>query len=177
MSCYALFQRLSLGAAWLLLALAWTPARAQTLNESTVKASFLLNFVKFTQSSRVRDTVVLCSVAAQPLNGQLAALQGRTLTNRTLEIRQSAVASDWRGCDLLWVSESDADRVDVILRALGDAPVLTVGDFPEFVYQGGMIGLRLEDGRVRFDVNLVSAARAGLTLNSQMVKLAGRVLQ
>jgi hypothetical protein len=40
-----------------------------------------------------------------------------------------------------------------------------------------MIGLYIEDNRVKFDVNLVSAQRAGLTLNSQMIKLAGRVIK
>jgi hypothetical protein len=40
-----------------------------------------------------------------------------------------------------------------------------------------MIGLRLEDSRMRFDVNLGAAQRAGLQLNSQMVNLAGKVLR
>ena len=40
-----------------------------------------------------------------------------------------------------------------------------------------MIGLRVEDNRVRFDVNLLAAQRAGLTMSSQMLKLAGQVLR
>ena len=60
---------------------------------------------------------------------------------------------------------------------MGNLPVLTVGDQNGFVQAGGMIGLRVEDSRVRFDVNLAAAQRAGLTLNSQMLKLAGQVLK
>jgi hypothetical protein len=55
--------------------------------------------------------------------------------------------------------------------------VLTLGDLPGFVDAGGMIGLRVEASRVRFDVNLSTAQAAGLVLNSQMLKLAGKVLQ
>ena len=40
-----------------------------------------------------------------------------------------------------------------------------------------MIGLRVEASRVRFDVNLNSAQLSGLVLNSQMLKLAGKVVQ
>ena len=55
--------------------------------------------------------------------------------------------------------------------------MLTLGDIPEFAQSGGMIGLKIEDSRVRFDVNLGAAQRAGLTLNSQMLKLAGQVVR
>ena len=57
------------------------------------------------------------------------------------------------------------------------ATVLTISDQAGFVQAGGMIGLRVEDNRVRFDVNLLAAQRAGLTMSSQMLKLAGQVLR
>ena len=55
--------------------------------------------------------------------------------------------------------------------------MLSVGDATNFVKSGGMIGLSMQDSRVKFDVNLGSAQRAGLQLNSQMLKLAGEVLK
>jgi hypothetical protein len=67
--------------------------------------------------------------------------------------------------------------MEYVTRTLGSLPVLTVGDVSEFAQAGGMIGMRIEDNRVRFDVNLAAAQRAGLTLNSQMLKLAGQVLR
>lgn len=96
---------------------------------------------------------------------------------RALEVVPGAVAAKVRQCDVLFIGEGDADRLDALLRGLGNAPVLTVGDLPGFVQAGGMIGLRIEANRVRFDVNLAAAQRSGLVLNSQMLKLAGKVLQ
>jgi hypothetical protein len=49
---------------------------------------------------------------------------------------------------------------------------LTVGDERGFVDEGGMIALRVVDGRVRFDVNVTAARRAGLRLSSQLLQLA-----
>jgi hypothetical protein len=167
-------------AAWLTLVCLFStaaPLRAQSVGEVVVKAGFLLNFAKFTQWSRQRDKLLMCSPSTQVLGGQFALLQGRLVDGRDVEVRQGVASADWRGCDLLFLTESDEGRADVILRAVAGAPVLTVADFPGFSHLGGMIVLRFEGSRVRFDVNLVAVERGGLVLNNQMVKLAGRVLQ
>lgn len=154
-------------------------AGAQTASEAAVKAGFVYNFIKFTQWASPRDgqPLRLCAWAVRPLEGQLERLQGRTVGNRAIDVRTGIPPSDWRQCDALFFGPDDeARQVQLNLRNLG-APVLTLGDAPGFVEAGGMIGLRVEANRIRFDVNLSSAQRAGLALNSQMLQLAGRVLQ
>lgn len=157
------------------------PAWAEPASEQAVKAGFIFNFVKFTQWGPGRDNsnepLQICTPGSQPLDGQFSRLNGRSLGTRAIEIRANVAAGDWHDCEVLFISEADAGRVDSILRTLGNAPVLTVGDFTGFVRAGGMIGLRMEDTRVKFDVNLASAQRAGLLLNSQMLKLAGQVIK
>jgi uncharacterized protein (DUF362 family) len=59
-----------------------------------------------------------------------------------------------------------------ILTMLRDASVLTVSDLPEFTQRGGMVQFISEGDRVRFEVNLVTAERAGLTLSSELLKVA-----
>ncbi len=172
--------RRALAALLCLAALLWAPAApAQALNDTVVKAGFVFNFIKFTQWAGPREgtPIRLCAPAAQPLDGQLARLQGRTVGSRVLDVRTGVPASDWRQCDVLFLGEEDSDRVPLLAPRVGGSPVLTLGDLPGFVEAGGMIGLRMEASRVRFDVNLGSAQQAGLVLNSQMLKLAGKVLQ
>jgi hypothetical protein len=43
---------------------------------------------------------------------------------------------------------------------------------PQFTQHGGMIQFVTEANRVRFEVNLTSAERTGLTLSSQLLKVA-----
>lgn len=156
-------------------------AAAQQASEQAVKAGFIYNFVKFTQWSQPREreasALQICTPGNQPLDGQFARLDGRTIGTRTIEVRSNVAAGDWRACDVLFVVEGDASRIDSVIRSIGNAPVLTVGDVPGFAKAGGMIGLRMEDNRVRFDVNLTATQRAGLSLNSQMIKLAGQVIK
>lgn len=168
-------------AGWMLagLLLSAAPSQAQPVSEAAVKAGFVLNFIKFTQWPGPRDGVPirLCAPAPQPLEGHLVRLRGRTIGSRVLEVNTSVPAAEWRQCDALFFGENDADRVSLLPARLGTTPVLTLGDLPGFVDAGGMIGLRVEASRVRFDVNLSTAQASGLVLNSQMLKLAGKVLQ
>jgi hypothetical protein len=171
-------------AGWLALCALWSAAGgsgAQTLSEDAVKAGFVFNFLRFTQWPSARDAppqpLRICTTAARALDGQMALLQGRVLGDRVIEFRSQVGPSDWRSCGLLFVSAGDADRVQTGLQGLAQWPVLTVSDQPGFTQAGGMIGLRTEGGRVRFDVNLATAQRAGLAFNAQMLTLAGQVLR
>jgi hypothetical protein len=53
--------------------------------------------------------------------------------------------------------------------------VLTVSDIPDFTNSGGMIQFVLLENKVRFQVNLTAAETAGLTLSSQLLKVATSV--
>lgn len=181
MARWGFFRWLSRGLLTVCCLSAGGPAWAQTASEQAVKAGFLFNFVKFTQWNVAREgdrnLLVICTPGQRLLDGQFTLLQGRPVGARTIQIRTGVQPADWRACDLLYLTQEEADRVDVILRTVAALPVLTVGDFPDFVRMGGMIGLRLEDSKMRFDVNLAAVERTGLLLNSQMVQLAGRVIR
>ena len=154
---------------------------AQVVSEDAVKAGFVYNFVKFTQWAGEREgdsrPLDICTPGTLPLDGQMALLQGRMVGSRKIALRSHVAPADWRACQVLYLPDGETGRVEAHLRGLASAPVLTISDQAGFVQSGGMIGLRVEDNRVRFDVNLVAAQRAGLTLSSQMLKLAGQVLR
>jgi hypothetical protein len=54
-------------------------------------------------------------------------------------------------------------------------PILTVGETPRFLENGGIISLHVVDRKVRFEIDARAAARAGLTLSSQLMRLASNV--
>jgi hypothetical protein len=60
----------------------------------------------------------------------------------------------------------------LLTAALAGRPVLTVGADDAFAREGGMIALRTIEGRVRFEVNLAAATRAGLKVSARMLDLA-----
>jgi hypothetical protein len=74
---------------------------------------------------------------------------------------------------VLFVGTDNAAEARRACAAMGNAPVLTVSDFPGFAQGGGMIGFRLtDDGRVAFDVNVARSQAVGLRISSQLLKVA-----
>ena len=154
-----------------------TPARAEIADEDGIKVAFLVNFAKYTEwpSGSSAGGLRFCGLSAQALSGKLAQLQGRQVQGREIQVRAPASRDEWRDCHVLYVAEGG--RAEAVLRAVGQAPVLTVSDSPDFAQSGGIIGLKLRAGRMRFDINLGAARRAGLNLSSQLLKLADEVVQ
>lgn len=156
-----------------------TATRADNLAEDKAKAGFIFNFTKYTEwpsAALSGAELLVCGLGAQPLSGKLAALQGQQVQGRTIQIRSPARQWEWRDCHVLFVAADDAQRIDVVLRNTAQHPVLTISDAPDFVQSGGMIGLKLRGGRIRFDINQGAARQAGLKLSSQLLKLADEVL-
>jgi hypothetical protein len=73
------------------------------------------------------------------------------------------------------VGVSEQGRVRAILEVIQKLPILTVSDMPHFVARGGMIEFVAQPSNVRFEVNRAAAERAGLSLSSELLKLAVKV--
>ena len=73
------------------------------------------------------------------------------------------------------MSSGEDSRVNKIIETLDKGAVLTVSDMPQFSQRGGMIQFVLEGKKVRFEVNLTAVQRAGLTLSSELLKVATTV--
>jgi hypothetical protein len=165
---------------WCLLpVLAFNPsARAQSVSEYEVKAVFLYNFAKFVEwppdlSSNVNEPFVIGIVGRDPFGDAVEqSLLRNTLNGRALAIRRFKREQDARGCQILFISASERKRLQALLASLQGDPVLTVGDTENFAKAGGVIAFTLEDNRVRFEINVDAAQRAGLRISSKLLSLA-----
>lgn len=155
-------------------------ALADMPSEDSVKAGFVLNFAKYAEwpaASIGSGELKICWVGPQALSGKLAELGGGRAQNLMVRARQTARPEEWRDCHLLFIPASETHRVDLVLRTLAQTPTLTISDSPNFIQAGGMIGLKMLDGRIRFDISQRAARQAGLTLSSRLLRLADEVEQ
>jgi hypothetical protein len=173
--------RLLLATALVLLAPASSAAPpaegAAGLTEYQVKAAFLLNFARFVEwpaSVLPAGTPIVFAVLGEdPFGAELEqTLSGQSVAGRPLSIKRSRRLEELPRAHVLFVSASEDEKLARILDQLAETPVLVVGETPDFALRGGIIGLRLEGGRVRFDVNIEAADRSGLRLSSQLLHLA-----
>jgi len=154
-------------------------ATGDVTNEARVKAAFLVKFPQFVEwpaaALEGRRTVDLCVLGPVPFGSVLDELTaGEKLDGRPFAVRR-VDATAVRSCQVLFLSEATGAR-ESVLRALATVPVLTVSDAPRFLDEGGIIQLHVVAGRVRFNISVSAATRAGLRLNAQLLQLADRVV-
>lgn len=154
-------------------ALAMAGARAEPIPEYTMKATYLFNFMVFSQwpaASMTDDSIRLCVLGGDPFGSALDALEGKSINGRRLAVQRLRGYARLRDCQLLFVPESEAPNMESVLQALGEAPVLTVSDHPSV--QGCGIQMGLEGKRLVFDVNVGRVRRTGVAVSSKVLQLA-----
>lgn len=143
-------------------------------SEYELKAAFLYKFASFVAwpDSNAADPICIGVVGEDPFGSALDdVVKGKSMNGRTFEIRRLRPGQEPGKCHILFVARSEKKKLRSLLDHI-QGPVLTVGDMPEFCENGGVIRLGLEDNRVRIEVNLEAAERAGLQLSSKLLSLA-----
>lgn len=154
------------------------PAAVSAEREHTLKAGFLVNFSQFTTwphqaFTSPRSPFVVGIIGPDPFGSTLdAVVDGVDVGGHRIEIRRLLTGDEVRHCHVLFVGPMNGRELKRMIDLVGSAPVLTVGEGPAFLDAGGMVAFRVENNRVRFDVNVIAARRAGLTLSSEMLQFA-----
>ena len=73
---------------------------------------------------------------------------------------------------MLYVAGVDPKRAQQIVDELKSAPVLTVSDGEVFAKNGGIAGVFVEQGKMRFAINVEAAQQARLRISSRLLSLA-----
>jgi hypothetical protein len=149
-------------------------------SEYAVKAAYLYNFGRFVEwpdkgASSVRDSFSICVLGEDPFGQILGALAGQTIGGKQVVAKRISKPLDASNCRIVYISLSEEKQLNDTLMTLGKAGVLTVSDMPQFSQRGGMIQFVLDGNKVRFEINLTAAENAGLTLSSELLKVATAV--
>ena len=136
-----------------------------------------MKFVDWPPDSSQRDQFVVVILGADPFGAVLdQTFAAKKAHERPLVVKRAARLEDVGDPDLLFVASSEAARLPQILSRFESTPTLTVGEMENFVTRGGMVGFRLEDELVRFDINLDRVGQARLKMSSQLVRVARKVI-
>jgi hypothetical protein len=146
-----------------------------------VKATYLYNFGRFIEwpgkvAAAEGGSFTVCVLGQDPFGPSLdATLAGETIGGRTIVAKRISSAEESGNCQIIFLSLADDSRLNKIIADLDKKAVLTVSDMPQFVKRGGMIQFVAEGKKVRFEVNLTATQHAGLTLSSELLKVATAV--
>lgn len=146
--------------------------------EIQVKAAYIYNFTKFItwdskerSSSKKPTTICLfgsdtyCDLLEDFLNSQVA---GQSIIIKRVNKKVSEIT----GSQMVFISRAEQQKMPTILRQVEGSQVLTVSDIPGFARHGGMIGFVIENGRIKIEMNLNAAKKAGLNISAKLLEVA-----
>ena len=160
------------------------PAAADTHAplERAVKAAFVYKFLAYidwpahafeTPSAPLVIGVVGAEAIARELDDAVA---GRSIGEHPVAVRRLREGDSPAGVHVLFVGRTENARLPALAKSLQGQPTLIVTETPGALNAGSAINLVVAtDGRVRFEVALDAADRAGLRLSSRMLALAQSV--
>ena len=146
--------------------------------EYEVKAAFLYNFGKFVTwpGARNRSEFRICVLGQDPFGATLnSIIAGETVEGKAVAARRISSPTDSATFQIIFISLSEEKRLKGILDVIGKTSALTVSEIPQFTQRGGMIGFILDEGKVRFEVNLTPGDGAGLMFSSELLRVAASV--
>jgi hypothetical protein len=150
-----------------------TVARADAL-----KAAYLLNFAQFVEwPANTGDTLTICVAGAEGVGEVLgrAVEAKKKPAGRNLSVRGLKSGATPEGCHVLFIDARVVSQNEHYLRDHVTQPLLTVSDVEKFAQHGGMIELFAENNRLRFNINVDNASKAGLHISSNLLQLAAAV--
>ena len=152
-------------------------AYAQTATAATITSAFLYNFAKFTEwpsdTLATGQRIALCVIGDHAVADALEqTIKGHAIDSHELTVEIVKADGPLRSCHLLYVSGLDAKRSLQLLESLKAAPVFTASSADKFAELGGVAQLTLENGRMRFAINVTAALHARLQLSSKLLSLA-----
>lgn len=150
---------------------------AAETDEYTLKLAFIYNFAKFVEwpDPDPKAPIVFCILGDDPFGHRIVNIEERMVGERKILVRRNPGPEAVRQCHILFISSSEKQRLEQSLRELKGLSILTISDIPDFTRAGGMIGFKVSNDRIRFQVNLASARSSRLEISSKLLKLAESV--
>jgi hypothetical protein len=158
--------------------------------EYQIKAAYLYNFVKFVEwpgarSLSVTHTANICIMGDDPFGSAMDIFRQASSAQLALNVRRNVTFRDIPDCNILFVSNSEADAVSAIIAHTKGYPVLTVSEIPGFADKGGIIemvrvekniGLFSKD-KINLRINIKAADSEGLRIDAQLLEIAAEVMK
>jgi hypothetical protein len=168
----------------LLLVIATARVRAEndsTVAEYRIKAAFLLKFLDFitwpTLADRADGPVVIGVLGSSSLGDALQqAAAGRPAKGHPVQVRTLRDDESPSGLQMLFVGHAANGRVAAIAAATERQPMLLVTESDTGLALGAAVNFVVVDDKVRFDIALRPAERAGLKISARLLAVARNVL-
>lgn len=154
-------------------------AQTETFSEYEVKSAFLEKFTRFIEwpaDSKIYDKdkpFIICIIGESPIKSFVEKMFAKLkIKNKKVEVRFISKPGEIDGCDLLFIAQSEFERVDQIMSYTANRPILSIGDEIKFIKKGVLITLYVNNSRVNFEIDQDAVKNSGLYFSSFLINLS-----
>lgn len=148
------------------------------LSEYQMKASFIYNFISYTQwPKRVNNQLNLCIYGPNLFEGALNELHEMPVNGNVINVIQNPNSSSLNHCQIIYIEKNKLNNLSQLLTNITSYPILTISDVPNSVDKGIIININIKNNKVRFDINKKQAEEQQLIISSRLLRLADKVIK
>lgn len=151
--------------------------------EYSVKGAFLYSFGRYTSWPKESFTspsepFVIGVLGDAPIYPILRRIeQTKQINRRRISIRRLKTAEATNPCHIVFVARTvPREEQQALIRRHSKSPVLLVGETTDFTRSGGVIRFFVNEGSVRFEINVQAARRKHFSFDAKLLRLA-RVIE
>ena len=155
------------------------PAQAPAAaSERGVKAAYVYKFLGYVEwpaaaFAQADAPMVIGVVGADEVATELTEIvRGRAVGGHPVEVRKLRPGESTAGLHVLFIGAAERARAPPLIRAAHARGAMTITETDDGLEQGSVINLVVMEGRVRFEVSLEAAERAGIKLSSRLLAVA-----
>lgn len=147
--------------------------------EASVKAVYLYRFAGYVEwppevLARPRFTVAVLN-DDEVADALARVLPEHRIGGRPAEVRIAHRTEDLAEAQVVYIGSAYRGNLQALIAKLAGQPVLVVTDAQDALESGSTVNFVETDHRVRFEISVAAAARAGLKISSQLLSVAVRV--
>lgn len=153
-----------------------------TVEEYTIKAGLVFNFIKFidwptTAFVNDSDPYRLCIFSPKDVSTSFSQLEKHSAKGRAIKVAMLTELTPItvETCHILYTTETADTQGFLGTRLAPNQPVLTIGETELFARDGGIINFVVVDNRVKFEINTGAARARQLRISSKLSALAVQV--
>lgn len=151
------------------------PGNPDAGNDYVIHTLYIFNFTKYVEwpasSGSIRIGVVDNALAEEQL---LKMAKAKSTSGSEISVVNSRADSELSKCQIIFIPLNNSAMASRLIEQFGDKPILIVTEQSDLVKKGASISFKINEGKLRFQVNEEVIKSKGMKVSSTLTSLADK---
>lgn len=144
------------------------------IEDYKVRAGWIIAMIQYTSWHDVnKGKPTICTIG----NDSVGVFLREAKSDKALPvlIEEKNMDSSFKDCKVLYISDSEKDRISTILKKINGLPILTISTVKRFAEMGGVVEFITKNNKVSLLINISSVKKAGIVIDSDLLSVSEHI--